>query len=248
MKKYFILIITTFILTGCSATANITIDKDKISEDIKIISNSTSEYSKVKNWNGFPLPLYYDQDLNDPFSDHRTKESGVKYYDVTFDDNNMTTKVSGNFNYKEHVKSSIVKNCFKLYNITKDGTIMNFSTSEGLICDFSNFNVVVKTPYKVIDSNAKEIREDENIYIWKINNSNKNNIYLQMQIDFSQKYNEEKNSQDNYKDVNNNEKQKITNQNQNSYIIVLLVIVTILLIMIVAIIILAIKKKKASEL
>ncbi|MGM9878950.1 MAG: hypothetical protein ACI31R_02880 [Bacilli bacterium] len=187
MKKYIILILTVFLMSGCTATVNLNIELDKITENITIFAKDQSEYNKASNWNGFPLPLYYDQELSNPFSDTREKEAGVSYYDVSFDETNKKINLNGEFDFDNHKRSSIIRNCFKYYEIRQYDNNYIFSTSSGLICDYSNIEVVVQTPYKVTMHNSEKVDTTNNTYTWIINDSNKEEINLYFEIDSSQK-------------------------------------------------------------
>lgn len=238
MKKALILIIFVFLLTGCSSVMTIDIDKDSITENVKIISSGDAEYNKVKNWNGFPLTLYYDQVLSNPFSSSKEKESGVPYYNVNFNDDLFTTSIEGNFNLKEHPRSSIIRNCFKYYNVVSDGDIYTFSTSHGLICSFTNFDIVVNTPYAIVSNNADSFNEATNSLVWHFNRNNSTGKGVYLELDFSKKVLGEENADgvDSTTDT-----KKIMNKTILFYVIIIFVMIVL-----VAIYILKKKKDKSS--
>ena len=248
MKKLLFLFVLFFILTGCSSTVNINIKKDIVDENITVTTDSSKEYNEIKNWDGFPLPLYYDQDLENPYGNE--KEEGVSYYETFFDDTAKTLKASASFSLTEHPRSSLIRNCFEFYNAGEDADTPNlyrFATSEGLICKFTNFNVVVTTPYLVKENNAMSVNKDTNTYTWNITNSNKKNIYLSMVIDFSHKYNETstENTTDN-SDSNTDTNNEI--KKENNGLSSLIIIVSIIFILLIIFIYLKIKNSKASKL
>lgn len=240
MRKYLILIITILALSGCSATMNINIEKDKITENIEIRANNQSEYNKIKNWNGFPLTLYFDQELSNPFSDSKEKESGVPYYNTSFSDTEMKANIKGEFRFDEHVKSSAIRNCFTLYNIVSEGNIYTFSTTPGLTCSFTNFDIVVTTPYKIIDNNATIFNKATNTLIWRINDSNHDKISMYLEIEISDENNEDQANQEDNDSILDNIK------NTNSSILVIIVGIVFVSV-IVVFFILKNKKKKISE-
>ena len=86
MKKILLLILVVFALTGCHATVNLDIDKNSVNEKISINASNMSEYSKVKNWNGFPLETNYDDFMDNYLQTEKTKKSGVRYYNVSSND------------------------------------------------------------------------------------------------------------------------------------------------------------------
>ncbi len=245
MKKKIVLFGILFCLTGCSANVNINIDDNKVTENITATASNSSEYSEFKNWNGFPLPLYYDQELENPFAQKREKESGVEYYNVSFDDSKKSFTANAEFDFESHTRSSMIRNCFNYYNIIEEGNNITFSTSSGLICSFSNISINVITPYKVIDSNANTINENDNIYTWKINNSNSRNISIYFVIDKSKSYKTNEEDKKNYNDTNSTSERNNNNKNNQSIFIAIGVIIGV--IVLITIFILKLKSKKASE-
>ena len=206
MKKYIVIFLIVFLLTGCRSVANISIDKNVVTEEVTIRTDNASNYEAYKNWKGFPLPLYFDQELDDPmWLPNRKKESGVSYYSVSPADNNNVLKVSGKFKLKEHTRSSLVRNCFQFYNIIDEGDKTIFSTSKGLTCAFNNFSIVVSTPYLVISNNANSVDEANNRFTWNVNSSNAKNFGIYLEIDFSKKYKDDSNSNADNTDKDNKE-------------------------------------------
>lgn len=224
MKKIHLLFIIVLFLTGCSASANISIDKNSIVETVNIIEQDTNKYNKYKNWNGFPVPLYYDQDLKVPlWMQNREKESGVSYYDVKNDDNNKTLNITGKFTVNNHNRSSLVRNCFKLYNVINENSKTIFSTSQGLTCAFKNFDIRISTPYTVVTNNADKVDSENNVFIWNINSSNAKNASVYLEVDFSKKYKEDENT--NYEDTSQKE------EKSNNFIYIIVIIVTTIIIL-----------------
>lgn len=206
MKKYIVIFLIVFLLTGCRSVTNISIDKNVVTEEVTIRADNASNYEAYKNWKGFPVPLYFDQELDDPmWLPNRKKESGVSYYSVSPDDNNNVLKVSGKFKLKEHTRSSLVRNCFQFYNIIDEGDKTIFSTSKGLTCAFNNFSIVISTPYLVTSNNANSVDEANNRFTWNVNSSNAKNFGIYLEIDFSKKYNENQSSNTNNKNKNTEE-------------------------------------------
>ncbi len=242
IKRIFVLLIVVLILTGCKATVNVNIDKNSVSEDVVVRAESNSEYNQARNWIKTPLPLYYDEDLENPFGDHTEKERGVKYYSTKADP--QTKRVTGHakFSINDHMKSSLAKNCFRLYNITEDGDVKVFSTSKGLICYFTNFDIVVTTPYKVISNNAHSVNANSNTFVWHVTKANARTVSVFLQVDFSQKYNEVK--KDNSNTENNTHEDKPTNTDRTTLYLVLGGIVFV--IVLITFCVLMVKYKKNS--
>lgn len=243
MKKILIICFFVFILTGCTSEVNITIDKDNIEENITVIGSNQSEYDEIKNWNGFPLTLYYDQELENPFSSG-IKENGVKYYDVENNDVEKKVNAVAIFTLKDHVKSSLIRGCFEFYNIVdSDNNTKIFSTSTGLICHFTDFKIIVNTPYKVVKNNAHEIDSDNNNYIWNVNNSNERDISIYLEIDFSED-DLEKEKDIAHDDYTNNDNNKDLNI---STTIIFSLIAFIIIVILIIVVILRKKQKNISS-
>ena len=234
MKKICLILITILCLTGCSSVVNIDIGNDKVSEEVVLTAGSDNEYYKIKNANVFPLTLYYDQELKNPFNANE-EESGVRYYNVTSDIDSKKVTVTGNFDYDSHVRSSVVRNCFKLYNILKENNEVIFSTSEGIICSYNKFTLNVTTPYVVTSSNASKIDRSTNTYTWNFNKQNARNAYVNLKIDLSKKANAY--------NGNFNDEEISSKSNNNVLFITILMIVF----MIVISVIYVYKKKKSSS-
>ena len=239
IKKNLWLILIVFLLTGCQATVNVSIEDNDIEESVEIVASNNSEYSEIKNWSGFPLETNYDDYMDNYLSVDDTRKAGIDYYDVINNDQNLTTNVSSSFNFSEYENSSIVKNCFEYFNILEDGDIVTFSTSKGLRCNFNNFDIVVNTPYLVVTNNASSVDEATNTFTWSVNENASSDFGVFMEIDFSQRYDD---SNDNSFNDMNNETFSIGSYVVVGFIIVLSVIVTIF------ILILLKKKKQSSDL
>ena len=226
MKKIYFLFVIVLFLTGCSATANISIDKDSVIENIIVSEQDTNKYNKYKNWGGFPVPLYYDQELQAPlWMPNREKEKGVSYYDVVKNDSNKTIEITGKFTSKNHNRSSLVRNCFRFYNVINEGSKTIFSTSKGLTCAFKNFDIKVSTPYTVVTHNADKVDSENNVFTWKVNSSNSKNVGIYLEIDFSKKYNETETSYGDNNETSNQQK----GENTSSTLIYIFIIVAIII-------------------
>jgi len=220
MKKNILLVLVIMFLTGCSGTVNIEFNENTITEKIVVTSSNTAEYSKIKNWNGFPLTKYYDQDLENPFSSKR--ESGVPYYDVATDSQNNRVTVSSTFSISEHQRSSLVRGCFANYNIFKKDANVTFLTSKGLTCNFYNFSVILKTPYKVEHNNATKVYANTNTYVWNVTKSQASKANIYIEINTSEYYNGKSE-----KDEPKESKQKETKEENTKTAIYILIIIVI---------------------
>lgn len=190
MKKNLILIfIMLFILTGCDAVVNVDINKDSITEKVTATAKDNNEYNDFKNWNGFPLPMYFEN--SSPYNNSPDeKDEGISYYDNKFDDESKQVYAQATFDLNNYNKSTLVKSCFERCSIvpSEDGISTIFYAGEGLTCKFNNFKIVVKTPYKVTYNNASSVDTGNNTYTWIVDSKNNNKINIYLKIDFSHKY------------------------------------------------------------
>lgn len=250
MKKLLLLIISILFITGCTANINIDINKDTVKEEYTIYGNN-SDYNEIKETATYPTPLFYDAEVENPYSPTGKKQSGIQYYDSKYDDTNKKVTIVGTFSLKEHIKSSVIRNCFQYYNITDDDETgeTTFSTSSGLTCEFNKFTLRIKTPYKVTQNNADLVNNEENIYIWKFNDKNSNNKSIIITINFSEIYNEQNNNQNPNIDNSTDDTTITTNKTKkdSSPIPVIIISVVIAMIIILAIILKG-KQKKVSKL
>ncbi len=247
MKKLLLLIISILFITGCTANINIDINKDTVKEEYTIYGNN-SDYNEIKETATYPTPLFYDAEVENPYSPTGKKQSGIQYYDSKYDDTNKKVTITGTFNLKEHIKSSVVGNCFQYYNITDDDETgeTTFSTSSGLTCEFNKFTLRIKTPYKVTQNNADSVNSAENIYVWKFNDKNSNNKSVIITINFSETYNGQNNNQN--PNVDNNTDDTTTNETKKDSSLTPIIIISIIIVIIMLAIILKVKQRKVSKL
>lgn len=235
LKKYSFLVLLLFFLTGCTATVNVTIDKDSVEENIIVKGSNITEYNEIRNWSGFPLEKNYDDYMENYLSVDNNRKSGVSYYDVTNNNETLTTNVSASFNYFEYENSSIVRNCFEYFNILEEGDMVIFSTSKGLRCNFNNFNIVVNTPYLVTTNNASNVNTSTNTFTWTVGESAPSNFGIFMEIDLSKKYNESASNTNN----------ELTES--NSTYLVLIIVGILFAIGVIALVLFLLKKKNESS-
>ena len=77
-KKIIILFAIVLFLTGCKATVNIDINKNKITENIEVTASDSTEHLKIKNWSGFPLETNYDNYMDNYLLNDTEKKTRCK--------------------------------------------------------------------------------------------------------------------------------------------------------------------------
>ncbi len=187
MKKIIILLITTTLLTGCSATYNITFNKENIIDSINIyedssLTNKATEkdiqqfQEKLGNWErGYE---YYKREL------YTTDEiTGYNY--------------SYNFEYNEYDAMSQLRKCYQDFSFTYDDNQIKLTTSKEFLCtayykDVSDLKITITSNYKIVNSNADS--KNNNTHTWNITKNNYSNKPIEITIDKKENFEQEKES------------------------------------------------------
>lgn len=189
-KKIIFLGLVIFLLCGCSAQVNLTVDNDKIAEEISFnyFSDENIDKEKIKlSFRQF-VPVYNDVVVADTEPDEEI--DGIKYYTRT-----LTDIGSGyNFKYKydyainNYGKARSVKRSFKSSFIeqNKNENIVTISTdNSGLLLmeqypNLSSVTINIITDNEVIETNGIK---NGNKYSWIFDrNDYKKNIYIKYKI------------------------------------------------------------------
>lgn len=175
-----LLLITIFILTGCTATYNLEISPDGFKENIVIKATNENENNLIEE---FPVGAYYGSKEND--SNPMLKIDGQEYYDSTIetgDDNLKIAKYSYLFDYDNFSEANSVVTSFenfimKKYDYNEDGVNDYVLISSGK--DFNKFEknedlelvtININCHYEVISSNADEVKNG--VHTWYLTKDN----------------------------------------------------------------------------
>lgn len=180
IKKITFILIGIFSLSGCTATYNLNISSNNISESLNIngVSIDSSNYF---------IPVYYNSISTDQYDvDTNQKIDGIEYYKTSSSSNNFN--LDYNFTNDDFLKSNIANTfvssfVFKKYDYDDDGKKDYYviSTTD----DFSAFNlynelnevtIKITNNHEVISNNADEV--DGNIYIWHFKPNNTSSINM----------------------------------------------------------------------
>ena len=185
-KRLFLLILLSFLLCGCTANVNITINDNIVSERVSIveapygdasISDIASQYRKY-------VPAFKDTIIVDTMPD--AKEDGVKYY------RQSGTEVNGSYNayyqydynFREFKNSTSINSAFKSSTVQYDSyekTILFSTESSGMVLfdsypQLDEVKINITTNYKVLENNADY--NSGNVYTWVFNKNTKKGVYL----------------------------------------------------------------------
>ncbi len=181
MKRIFYLIIPLLFLfvVGCDAKLDVVI-KDK---NVTISNKFIIDKSQVDD------SIYYTIDrmagkyfLSADFLLGDSKE----YYDG---DKAIYMKKE-KFSLKEFERSNIFSFCYDAHNVILEDNYILITTSNNFKCydiykELDNFDIVLKTNHKLIETNADEI--DGYIYKWHVSKSNANNKPISIKL-YKDKY------------------------------------------------------------
>ncbi len=183
IKKILILFFSLF-LTGCSATYNIQISKNSVSEELVVNNKNTSSwnnkignmnYKEMINYNyNFPIPvLSYTPGI----FENDFELQGYDYYQkqIISTTNNYGLRLNYTFKFDDYNNSTIVNNAYNNFDIKKDKNtiVINVYGNENIFVNYSlldEIRVNVTIPFNVLYHNADNVLN--NTYTWIINKEN----------------------------------------------------------------------------
>lgn len=182
MKKIIILIFSLFLLSGCTATYNLTIlDEKNIKEEL-IINDDTMTLEEA-NLNFSDILI--DSTIIVDDDDLSTISEKYPRYNKKIEDINNVRRVTysyDSFNFNTLKNSNIAKAGFNNIGIINNSGKIQLSTNNSLkaILEYPTLNsliINIKTDYKVVEHNATNV--SGNVYSWSFNRNDYNkNILL----------------------------------------------------------------------
>lgn len=185
MKKVILLIVLVLTLCGCSAKYEITLKNNKITEKFVIVESDKSIFDKQLD-TGWTIRESFESLLND--DDYASENYEIK--SLINDEQLGIEYVSKET--ESILSSSIVQQCYKNPSVIEEGNIVTINTGTEFQCyelyeNLENIEVILKTDYKVISSNADSINNDT--YIWNISEGGNKQIEIAYEVsDNSSKY------------------------------------------------------------
>lgn len=180
MKKKFIILLFTFILCGCSAEYEFSID-ESLMEKLFIYDS----YENLENI------TKTEEGSNEIAQTINRFERGYDFYNPSREFVNQdVNKIGYLYNMKHKINefdaTSIIRKCYEDININEENDYIEINTTNKFLC-FELFNnltsveVIYKNnKNKKIDSNSDYINNNQ--YIWNINKNNKNNKPINLKI------------------------------------------------------------------
>ncbi len=173
-RKLLICFFIIFLMTGCSASYNLTIDNNSFSEDIDI--NFVSDHAVSNGYCNVPSVV----------------SSTEEYYDCDMTNNGVNYNIKYNYTYNLNSVNNgfFINRCYSNVDIQDTGDKIVLSTSDYFDCIYmydigkvDKVNINIKTDLKVLNNNADSI--SGNVYTWLIDETNYENkpILMEMQKD-----------------------------------------------------------------
>ena len=240
MKKILILVMFVFLITGCEATYNLSINNFGLNEELQVGTNTeileTYDGDNLVNvlnkYNNNNISVYYD-------------DTDTYYKADNYQNNNIYgLKLNHNFRVNEYYRSSMVKKAFKEFNIAVNDDIITMKTSDKCLLfdeydNLSSLQINIETSYDIVYSNADYV--SGNTYSWFINRGN----YKSHGISII--YDTEKDDLSDFDPTNIPDEVILDNKKESdkeNHILLLLVVIGIFIVGLLALIILKVKKNK----
>lgn len=172
MKKNIILLLSIFLLSGCSVQYNLEISSDNISENIKIGKFIATE---VKDFE-YLTPYAILNDVNQ------------KFYLLEY--SNEVLSLSYDYTMDNFEMSEAFNQCYDMSNFSYDDRYYYILTSNEFKClsylgyEADEVKINVRSRFKVIESNADYVNDD--VYTWVINEVNYKNKPINITFDFNE--------------------------------------------------------------
>ena len=182
MKKVFVLIITLFMVSGCTINYDLTIKDGKITENLKfnVTNKEYSDYAKriteeevekdsYKFFKTFEIPIF-NHTPNKFLNKKLTKNSDSLDVNYSYD----------KFSYENFNTSYMINNCFDEYVVLNDEDYYYISANGEFICYYDTTTISLKTDKKMLHTTAKY---KDCVYVYEINKDNYKDVNIIFQID-----------------------------------------------------------------
>lgn len=167
MKKI-ILILSIFLITGCTANYQLNITEDKIEEKLSITT---------------PKDILEPEILKEQVLNSKTiypDQNKIYYTDIKADDTNYYVTFKHDHDINDFTNSKFISYCYNNNELIQDETAITLSTSGHFNCInmedemyMDNVKINITTDLKVLENNADEV--NGNTYTWNINEENYTN-------------------------------------------------------------------------
>lgn len=171
MKKI-IYLLSILLFTGCTATYNLEINNGKFKENI----SSTFDYNELDEGEKATLSSLDNYSVN-AFYNSTNDEINI---DMVQNDNIIN--LSANYEYTENNFNDayLINSCFDNHIFYSDSNNYYIKLSGDFKCQYApSINIIVKTDYKVLSTNASNKNGN---YTWTLTNNNNKDVDMYIQI------------------------------------------------------------------
>ena len=182
-RRLFFLLVLTFLLCGCTANVNITINDNTVNERISINEAPYDVFSMsdIKQQYRKYIPAFYNVPIIDTMPDE--KEENVEYYKMSGTEysSSYNAYYQYNFKFKEYKNARSIRNAFRSSEVQYDTYEKQILFTSGMtvfknIPQLTEVKVNISTNYPVLETNADY--KNGNVYTWVFNKNTKKGIYL----------------------------------------------------------------------
>ncbi|MBD8922271.1 hypothetical protein EGR52_02465 [bacterium] len=190
--KYFkiiILLLISFIFSGCSVNYNLYIDDEKFVENFGVIAEENEQYSKDDYMYKFneEYPIYIDQEYK--YYNPYEKDNDFTYYNKSYRESNngYIFNYDTEYSYKNLNRSRVLNTAFEnfSFNYNSQEQYFYFSCNDFILNQDNNFSSIKVTisfseNIDVISTNADTFENQK--YCWNFSDNVNDNIQLQYKI------------------------------------------------------------------
>ena len=183
MKKIMLVIVFLILLTGCSNEYNLKIDKDNINEKITIIVDKSKIFDESLSPD---MDIYSTDSINYLLNEdiHAILNNRNEKYVKKVDEKGNFINVTLEYTYKaeSYLRAQILNNCFEKIDVKESSKDIYIHLSGKFSCLGNNndLDFVIDSNNRVLSQNADT--KKFNKYIWNINNSNKDNVDIEIKL------------------------------------------------------------------
>lgn len=176
IKIIIIILLITFISSGCNAVYELNVDSVNVDESLKV-SNIKDEELFEKFMNTYMGYHYYS---NYNLYSKTNSYNKIYYKKEKITDDSVLISYSSSLDILSN--SAIIKNCFSDFKVIEDNDDITFKTSEGFLCfdkfsDLKDVEIIINVDSSVVSSNAQNINGGK--HVWTISNKNSEDFFLE---------------------------------------------------------------------
>lgn len=200
VKKIITLLMFVFLLCGCTAKVDISVDRRNIDETITITDYANEMFSKEQVLAKYRKYMPVDKSTVIVDTEPDERKSRVDYYKRSVTDlgNGYNILYNYNYDYDEYFNARSLNTAFKssFINYNREENTITISTdNDGTRLfdqykELDNLQINISSRYEVKESNADSV--NGNVSTWNLSRNNNKKIYIQYDTTVRQEQKEEK--------------------------------------------------------